>query len=196
VNYARLFQALAAISDEVENNIAEVNAGGCGVFAGIIGQHLERIGLVCDVATQIHEWGKPAKAVRKTLDTSNATAQMWWDNGLDGAHLVLRFKIGNEVHMYDALGVNNSEIFERWLLSRNDFGLGLTVQETVIMSSKKRGWNSRFDRSQIPAIQEIADTHLSEFDTGEFACTTASGKPIRVPSTLLMKLIARLRPSA
>ena len=196
MNYARLFSALASISDEVEDTVESVNCGGCGVFAGIIGQHLERIGLVCDVATQLRYQAQPAKAVRKKIDPLTATARVWFDNGLSGAHLVLRFKIGNEVCLYDALGVDNRELFNRWGLSRNDFGLGLTVQETVVMSSKSVGWNSSFDRDQIPIIQEIADTYLSEFDTGEFACTTASGKPIRVPSTLLMKLIARLRPSA
>ena len=155
----------------------DINWGGCGVMAGIVGEILELWGIPVEVVTPTeYDWGVSPKEARERLQAEywgeNWTAHDWtahdWDrNGLSRAHLAVRFVMGGKLYTWDSAGLLCSDRFfgrsdcgEPSHVADYPFGEGMTVQECVQISSTPSGWNSTFDRSQIPLMRELAHQHL------------------------------------
>ena len=138
-------------------------------MAAMVGRHLERMGLVCDVATPTTYEQPHAGAIRnKVADRSDPDD--WSSNGLSRGHLAVRFRIGPTVHMWDSdEGVGHRHTYFMSGLTTKGFRLGLTVSECEWISSQQRGWNACFYRGQIPGMQEMVDEYLSEFPDGCFS---------------------------
>ena len=152
----------------------DINKGGCGVLAGIVGEILEQQGIPVEVVTHADGdagWGVPPKEARERLLAEYWggawTANDWDCNGLSRTHLAVRFWLGGKLYTWDSDGLLCSDKFfgryecgEPTHVADYPFGEGMTVQECIEISSTPDGWNSRFDRSQIPLIRELAYKHL------------------------------------
>lgn len=150
----------------------DINYGGCGVMAGIVGEILEMWGIPVEVVTPSDDdSGVPPKLARERLQAEywgeHWTAADWDNNGLSRSHLAVRFMLGGKLHTWDSDGLLCSNRFFGRLkcgepLHEADypFGAGMTVQECIEISSKADGWNDMFDRAQIPLMRELAYQHL------------------------------------
>lgn len=150
----------------------DINYGGCGVIAGIVGEILEMWGIPVEVVTPTgKDRGTTPREARERLVAEywgeGWTAYDWDENGLYRAHLAVRFKLGGKVYTWDSDGLLCSDRF----FGRNEygepsycadypFGDGMTVQECIEISSTAEGWNTCFDRDQIPTMRELARKYL------------------------------------
>lgn len=150
----------------------DINLGGCGVMAGIVGEILELWGIPVEVITPAEsDWGVSPKEAREYLQAEywgkDWTAHDWDDGGLYRGHLAVRFVLGGKLHTWDSGGLLCSDKF----FGRREcggpshvadypFGEGMTVRECIKISSTPGGWNSMFDRRQIPLIRGLAYHYL------------------------------------
>lgn len=155
----------------------DINWGGCGVMAGIVGEILELWGIPVEVVTPVEDgWGVPPKEARERLQAEYWgenwtpfywTAFDWDDNDLSRSHLAVRFMLGGKLYTWDIDGLLCSDRFfgrrafgEPLHVADYPFGEGMTVAECVHISSTPSGWNSMFDRRQIPLMRELAYQYL------------------------------------
>ena len=141
-------------------------------MAGIVGEILELQGIPVEVVTPSeYDIGVPPKLARERLQAEywgeNWTTDDWDDYGLSRCHLAVRFMLGGKLHTWDSDGLLCSDRFFGRFASGKPahvagypFGDGMTVQECIEISSTPRGWNTDFDRSQIPLMRELAYQHL------------------------------------
>lgn len=153
--------------------LGDINCGGCGVMAGIVGEILELLGIPVEVVTPVeYDWCVTPKEARKRLQakywgSKNWTAHDWDNNGLYRLHLAVRFQMRGKTYTWDSDGLLCSDKFfgrrycgEPSHVANYPFGDGMTVAECVHISSTPNGWNPRFDRLQIPLMRELAYRHL------------------------------------
>lgn len=150
----------------------DINWGGCGVMAGIVGEILQLWGIPVEVVTPAeYDWSVSPKEARERLQAEywgeNWTARDWDNNGLHRAHLAVRFLLGGKLHTWDSDGLLCSDKFfgrlsccEPTHVADYPFGDGMTVQECIEISSTPRGCNRTFDRRQIPLMRKLAHQHL------------------------------------
>lgn len=156
MNTRTLFKTLRKLQGHMQSFHPDMNYGGCGVYASIIAEKLENLGLEVEVVTPVEgRWYDNAMNARKGVKRIANKAE-WNDNGLCTNHLAVRFKTSSgQVYTYDS---------EAFLRSKTQFGIdyyktdpkfgtGLTVREAKAIASKPHGWNREFNRRSIPAIR-------------------------------------------
>lgn len=157
-----LFNRFAKLKDAINVCIRDLNYGGCAVVAGIVGDVLQDLGIICDIATPTY--GKPAVEVRPNVGPK-ATANTWYHNGLSTHHLAVRFRVDGITYIWDSdclcvgglrFGGTSGDRLE----AAGQLGDGLTVKECIHIGSKATGWNSTFDRQQIPLLKTLVEYHL------------------------------------
>ncbi len=169
MKYSELIVSLNNLAESLSDTFYYINSGGCGVMAATVGRHLERMGLVCDVATPTNCEHPMAGAIRNKVDDRSDPFE-WSNNGLSRDHLAVRFRIGPTVHMWDSdKGVSSRYTNFMYGLTTERFGLGLTVSECEWINSEQYDWNDYFDRRQIPGMQEMVDDYLAKFPDGCFS---------------------------
>lgn len=151
----------------------DINWGGCGVMAGIVGEILELLGVPVEVVTSSDYGCSPAEARQRLYWNIEAENGGRWDNsawdseGVSRSHLAVRFMLGGDLYTWDSDGLIKSDKYfgrrgcgEPSHVADYPFGEGMTVAECVHISSVPQGWNSTFNRRQIPQMRELAYQHL------------------------------------
>ena len=151
----------------------DINWGGCGVMAGIVGEILELLGVPVEVVTSSDYGCSPAKARQRLYWNIEDGSDVIWDNsawdseGVSRTHLAVRFMLGRDMYTWDSDGLIKSDKYfgrqecgEPSHVADYPFGEGMTVAECAHISSDPQDWNSTFDRSQIPQMRELAYQHL------------------------------------
>ncbi len=160
------------------HGVRDINWGGCGVMAGIVGEILELLGVPVEVVTPNDYGCSPAEARQRlywNIEAENeAENDGRWDNsawdsaGVSRSHLAVRFLLGRDMYTWDSDGlIKSDKYFGRRLdggeplhVADYPFGEGMTVAECAYISSIPQDWNSMFDRRQIPQMRELAYQHL------------------------------------
>lgn len=162
----------------------DINSGGCGVMAGIVGEILESLDVPVEVVTSSAHGCSPAEA-RGNIEAENddrwddsewdieaETDERWdnsaWDSaGVSRSHLAVRFMLGRDMYTWDSDGLIKSDKYfgrldcgEPLHVADYPFGEGMTVAECVHISGFKQGWNRTFNRRQIPLMRKLAYQHL------------------------------------
>ena len=151
----------------------DINHGGCGAMAGIVGEILELLGVPVEVVTSSHRGCSPAKARRRLYWNLEDENEVRWNNsawdsaGVNLTHLAVRFMLDSDMYTWDSDGLIKSDKYFGRLdcgkpthYSKYPFGDGMTVAECVYISSCGEDWNSTFNRRQIPKMREIVYQHL------------------------------------
>lgn len=151
----------------------DINWGGCGVMAWIVGEILELLGVPVEVVTSSDCGFAPAAARQRLYwNIEDGMACRWdnsaWDSaGVNRTHLAVRFMLGRDMYTWDSDGLIKSDKYfgrrdcgEPLHVADYPFGEGMTVAECAHISSVPQGWNCMFDRSQIPQMRELAYQHL------------------------------------
>lgn len=168
----RLLAMLNKLGKDAEKNIEYLNSGGCAVFAAHVGYHLKYRAGLTDVVLRVgHSYADdeddliPIDEARNHLHP-NANASEWNAAGLSFGHVILEFKTGKTKPArwhYDSSGVTSVSNVT------NNFGFLLhpgemTVEEGLAIAADHAGWNTLFDRRQIPALIRIIDKHFSDYE--------------------------------
>ena len=151
----------------------DINFGGCGVMAGIVGEILELLGVPVEVVTSSDYGCSPAEARKRLYWDIEAEHDVLLDNtawdseGVSRSHLAVRFMLGRDMYTWDSDGLIKSDKYfgrrdcgEPSHVADYPFGEGMTVAECAYISSVPEGWNCSFDRDQIPQMRELAYHHL------------------------------------
>lgn len=155
------------------NEMHDINWGGCGVMAGIVGEILELLGVPVEVVTSSDYGCSPAEARQNLSWNIEAENDGRWDNdaweseGVSRTHLAVRFMLGRDMYTWDSDGLIKSDKYfgrrdggEPVHVADYPFGEGMTVAECAHISSDPEGWNDTFNRDRIPQMRELAYQHL------------------------------------
>lgn len=162
IEHRELLRRLRRLSKAVTVQIEDVNFGGCGVLAGMVGTQLLRLGVMVEVVTPCDYFVPAAEARGSVSDPSDPRG--WDDNGLSRSHLAVRFRSSRRTYTWDSDGTRpGGARFGGGVGYATDarFGNGLSVLECVRMSSRQAGWNRDFDRKQIPLLWHLVQQYLA-----------------------------------
>jgi len=135
-----------------------INWGGCCVFAGILGKHLAAVGKVrVRVINSMWDGERNLDEVRKKV-RKNECAE-WNRHGVGFSHVVIEFAYKRRYYIIDSEGIR---VLTNNLDSRYVEG-ALTVEEARELGSTPRGWNSIFNRDEIPAIRGKVQRYFKKF---------------------------------
>ncbi len=137
-----LIPKLRTLAQVVRSSVRNINGGGCAVFASLVGQRLESMGLDVEIVSS-------------------------WDE-----HYAVRLKLPNgKVFTYDANKLRRSETefgeyvdFDMDRVSpyvAGPWGTGLSVEACSELAANADHWNPLFDRQSIPVLERLVREHLS-----------------------------------
>ena len=167
----RLLAMLNKLGKDAEKHIECLNSGGCAVFAAHVGYHLKYRAGLTDVVLRVgHSYADdeedivPIEEARNNVHP-NANADEWHAAGLSFGHVIVEFTTGKTKPVgrhYDSGGVTSK------FNVTNNFGYvlhpgSMTVEEGLQIASEQSGWNSMFNREQIPMLINIIDKHFAAY---------------------------------
>lgn len=128
----------------VHESVEYLNHGGCGVFAFLLGSTLNQFEN-CQVKVKVVDYyGNFHKRVEFAVPEDFTNVDNWTKNGLNFNHIILEVKLKYCKPFYlDSTGVYQHE------------GIlvgSLDLIHIEAISKVNRGWNSTFNRKQIPKI--------------------------------------------
>lgn len=147
---------LNRLSARMKEDHHTINWGGCCVFAARVAHHLSqfvptriRVGQGWEGCDTIR-----IDAVRERVESNQP--KEWNKAGLYFAHVIVEFEYKGKMYHYCADGVKKA---------RSTTNMGgyriveghLTNQEAKELAESKNGWNTCFDRDEIPDVHAIID---------------------------------------
>ena len=149
----------------IANEIPNINQGGCCVFAALLGQQLERMGIAAwGVAAANEAWADAAsdpEDVRPQLHNPFSITE-WSAHGTAFYHVLLRFKLDGKLYQCDSTGITPALRKLRgrpYVVKRGSF----SVPELVAFANDAGYWNEAFSRKRgIPLIKLAIDTAFNK----------------------------------
>lgn len=133
-----------------------LNFGGCGVYAYILGEHLKKMGFEVKCFATQEELLFDSLTYKKFILSNRQGMSIWdWENyGVDFNHIGLAVKVEKYWYLHDA------NITKRFYKTTKEFDGEYLLPEffevDVIkkIASKPYGWNPQFNRNEIPLIKK------------------------------------------
>lgn len=151
---------------EVLRRYPDINSGGCCVYAAMIvaALHKHKIkaqGIVASWnAERMNYAGASIDTIRHYIVKNTLTE--WEDNGISFSHVGVEFEykglIRKTKRHYDTSGVRPAG---KMLDSMPIYKGRLDLNELRTLAGRKDGWNSTFDRKQIPALRTFVKNFLA-----------------------------------
>lgn len=156
---------LKELGKEANEKFPTLNMGGCCVFAAEVARRLQKRGVeqVEVIASAVNpSTATPLDMIRTDLLNNNKSPleRYNWDAmGASFMHVAVRFCLNGKWYTYD------SDILR---CSRTSFGRpsyearrgAHTVDEAIAFANDESGWNSTFNRKQIPAVKRLIAQYL------------------------------------
>jgi hypothetical protein len=149
---------LRELADKLNNNIADVNHGGCCCVAVEIAKHLRKIyPTKIRVSTDYDDYADTnVEDVAKWL-ADHGDGDAWNDNGIFFGHVVVEFKYKGRNYHIDTNGVKRAGAVDPtfgWILYPGE----LPYKAAKVLADQDSGvWNWTFNRDQIPKMRKIID---------------------------------------
>lgn len=159
----KIIWALEKLGANVSRSVPAINQGGCGVYAWLVAKALHSLGIKTEVVATNMGIGKPVDLdkLREELAAGGldfGSKRHWEMLGAQFAHVGVRLKIGRKYYVADADTVIPGKTrLQRWKVYKGAY----TLEEAEAFAKEARGWNSWFDRRQIPTIHKLVNKHLS-----------------------------------
>lgn len=156
----QLIPFLEGLGRQLESEYERLNWGGCCVIAGLIGGHLENF---TDTKVVVFNGWRGSRNIDDMREDIIAVMgdpldKKNWCMGFD--HVMLEIEVDGTFYLVDSNGVNESEGFNKY----NGRADGhLTMEEAQALGNSTHGWNSTFDRDQIPDIEETINEWFDQF---------------------------------
>lgn len=156
-----LIETLNVLGSRIEEIFPHINAGGCCVFAAEAAKHLELAGCSVRILVGDNDTSADINDVRPNLESN--TVVNWNDNEIYFGHVIVEFECKGITYHYDSTGVHAPSL-RTALYGYNIVDGFLTTKEATELAECSRGWNSFFDRDDIPQIKAMFDQTLSPFE--------------------------------
>jgi hypothetical protein len=156
-----LIEMLEELTEELYHYDSHIDWGGCCVMAGILGEKVKQHTLVriavkeSMLATNTNNRCNPLHEAR--INTGNYKVSDWHKYGVTFGHVWLEFMHEGKWYGVDASdGVWEDE-------NTGKFPDYLSVKEAQALGADAEGWNTSFNRNNIPGLQAIVDRHFDKF---------------------------------
>lgn len=134
----------------INNDIKRINNGGCGIFAKLLSDKLDKLGISHEIYGFLSDWSiSDGGDIEEFIRTKNL------DLEISVSHMGL--KIGE--NFIDSTGIINGS----WGIKRKKFVFPKVVLEIMVDDSQNDKWNSDFDRKNIPKIEERLNKIFEDF---------------------------------
>jgi hypothetical protein len=134
---------------QVKKMFPTINWGGCGVFANLLATELDKLGVKYKIIWIGHE-ARHKKDIKKIFKHygGQVTLGAFNDSDIYVAHIMI--KVGRK--FIDASGVHKNLNNTQW----GWYGLRheITKEQLELISLSSEGWNSDFNRNQIPRVKK------------------------------------------
>ena len=151
---------LQTLARTINQNIVNVNNGGCCVFAALVSERLKDF---YDVNVNVYGYniGVSIDDARSTI--KKQTLSEWNNKGVNFGHVVVEYKDKRGIKReYDSTGNHKADGSICYEYNKTEGHL--TLKETKILASRKAGWNKSFDRKQIPTMKRIINNFFDEYN--------------------------------
>lgn len=148
-----LFSCLKSVGRAVYKKYPYINSGGCCVYASAIATELKKLGIECRIVVCSSYVATTIDDARKQIHKSNRgnlpTVDDWNSNCVYMDHVIVEFFYNGKVYHYDTdlLHKATNKFHRMSVLSGR-----LTIEEATFIASTASGWNTAFNRKDIPDI--------------------------------------------
>ena len=158
-------EGLNRLARNIENEFNHVNAGGCGVISYLV---YEKLVDVCDNLRIVYlysPWLDPRQDITSLCETNGSNIKLTdlHDNGYGCGHALVLFDFEGETYSFETS--EGVKPFKEHL----DIGfwgteyIEIPYDSAKAMAENQQGWNTLFDRLQIPRIKKtISMSELAE----------------------------------
>lgn len=154
-----LIDKLDTIGCVVNNDIRNINCGGCCVFASIIVEKLTSLGIRSRGIVVDYSGNKNSLAFARNFVVNDAgNLDEWNQAGINFNHVAVEFVVDGTRYHYDTNGVT---LAHRTFRCDTIHAGRLKLKELKALASAKHGWNPSFNRDNIPLIKEIVDSEFA-----------------------------------
>ena len=146
------FKEVNKILEFADTNYIRINWGGCGFMAAIIAQHLTPIVDEIKIVSY-SSWSSNTNidAVRSQVNDNSMSG--WEEFGVGFGHVWVEFKWRNKWYAVDCEGIKSQAVMRhKW---GNPGGGSFTLKEIKAISNNRGGWNSSFNRDQVPSMRNV-----------------------------------------
>ena len=142
----------------INNQIEDINFGGCGVFAYLMGTALNKFEN-CEARVRIVNYrNKPKKEINSLVPKDKSDPTNWNKKGVRFNHIILEIKLNGKVFLIDSNGLyeDSDKIIEG----------SIPVHFIKRVVSRPKGWNDWFDRNLIPHMAKLIRKFTKELGEG------------------------------
>lgn len=155
-----LIGELNSLGMDVNCKFKQINYGGCGVYAALVGKALQDMNVKVKVllAGAWHGCDSHVDEARKFVKNVGRKRQ-WCDNGVSFGHVGLEFYWKGRKYHYDSNGCHKPEkSLDGCLIYKGR----LTVEECIAVAREREGWNESFNRRGLPTLRKMVKDHFDQ----------------------------------
>jgi len=150
---------LNELMEDIHKRFYDINYGGCGAMAAIIGNVLQdryeiRVAISPSSMSSNNLGALTFDDIREQVrdNCDNEGINNWHAYGVGFGHLWVEFKYRNKWYAIDSGNCVPHKKFEGYRKKYNEY---MTLEDVNILGDNADGWNREFDRSQLPKIKKI-----------------------------------------
>lgn len=164
---------ISDINDRVNDCTSRLNFGGCGVYASLLGEALERLGVDCaalvvDMERDSHEGLTPISELEEMMGEEAYYVDNWNSNGVDFNHILLAVEFPDGKYVVadsDCVVIGDED--EHSAITNGgmlyDGCISIPTLGRLVSDENAHSWNHWFDRGQIPMIRAIIEEAVGTF---------------------------------
>jgi hypothetical protein len=143
----KVIYQLEPVLPQVKKKFPSINRGGCGVFANLLANELDKLGIKYKIIW-IGRDSKDKRRINKIFKHYGGQVNLMDFNNSDIYLAHVMIKVGRK--FIDASGVYKSIDDTQW----DWYGLRceITKEQLELISLSSEGWNISFNRNQIPRV--------------------------------------------
>lgn len=156
---------LNKLGNDIKERYPRINHGGCCVYAAMVVAALKKHDIDAKGIVASYGAGKPkwmsndiATITKARKNVQKNDIHEWQANGISFSHVGVEFKVGGEKKHYDTDGVRKAG---KILDDMPIYTGRLEYIELRALAGKKAGWNTSFNRRDIPAIRKLVKSRLA-----------------------------------
>lgn len=155
-NGAFPFYEIGVALKEIRKSHNDINYGGCGVFAALLGEALHNAGYEVSIRMvgYVEPPTLPLRLIREHVqfaaeaDSSKVSVRHWNRYGVDNSHVFVKVRINDRDWLLDSDGLHKYDHEER------PSQVDIELDDLLSFVWNPAGWNSEFNRKQIPALKK------------------------------------------
>ena len=149
------FKKIDNIMKKMRNNYEDINRGGCGITAALIATHLEKLAKI-----RIVTYGGEGDVDKARHNVKNNSVIEYNIHDIRFCHVWVEFRWKGRWYTIDSDGIRKrSDMYKKYCKpSKGHF----TVEEMNEIGGREEGWNSMFDRDQIPNMKRMLERNFNK----------------------------------